>query len=65
MSNQKKPNEIDVIAELEQENILMRARMERLEAENRVLETHVLNLQMRLLNEENKNDPRNVPARSR
>lgn len=47
------PHESDVIAELERENVMIRARMQRLEDENRTLDALVFRLNTELLNLKN------------
>jgi predicted RNase H-like nuclease (RuvC/YqgF family) len=47
------PQESDVIAELERENAMMRARMQRLEDENRTLDALVFRLNTELMNLKN------------
>ncbi len=47
-------DESSVIAELERENFMMRARMERLENELRIAEEHISKLMIDLHNERNK-----------
>jgi hypothetical protein len=47
-------DESSVIAELERENFMMRARMERLENDLRIAEEHISRLMIDLHNERNK-----------
>ena len=47
------PHESDVVAELERENVMMRARMQRLEDENRTLDALVFKLNTELINLKN------------
>lgn len=47
-------DESSVIAELERENFMMRARMERLENDLRIAEEHISKLMIDLHNERNK-----------
>jgi hypothetical protein len=51
LPKQKEPDGYDIIATMEQENRQMRARMDRLEDENRRLEEEIVQLRIRLHNE--------------
>jgi hypothetical protein len=46
---------VDMVSELERENAMMRARMERLEDENRTLDALVFRLNTELINLQNTN----------